>query len=157
MNWLRDKLVILYEAEASKYLLDPWEARDEYISVILDQREEIANRFIASHLKTGRLQDRAKWVLDLLEMQRYAMLMFTSCGWFWDEVSRIETVQTMRYAARAMQLARAATGADLEPQFVRILEAAPSNNHRFGNGGRVYETLVRSAVVEDARRHAGTI
>ena len=99
----------------------------------------------------------AKSVLDLIEMQRYAMLMFTSCGWFWDEVSRIETVQTMRYAARAMQLARAATGVDLEPQFVRILEAAPSNNRRFGNGGRVYETLVRSAVVEDARRHAGAL
>jgi alpha-amylase/alpha-mannosidase (GH57 family) len=85
-------------------------------------------------------------------MQRYAMLMFTSCGWFWDEVSRIETVQILRYAARAMQLARGATGADLEPEFVRMIEAAPSSNHQFLNGGGVYEMLVKPAVVEDVGR-----
>ncbi len=157
MNWLRDSLATLYETEASKYLLDPWKARDEYVSVLLDQREGGADRFIAGHLRNGRSQHRAKSVLDLLEMQRYAMLMFTSCGWFWDEISRIETVQIMRYAARAMQLARAATGADLEPQFVKMIEAAPSNNHRFRNGARVYQVEVKSAMVEDAGRHSGAL
>jgi len=157
MNWLRDKLATLYETEASKYLLDPWKARDDYISVTLDQREGVANRFIAGRLKDGRLKDRTGAVLDLLEMQRYAMLIFTSCGWFWDEISRIETVQILRYAARAMQLARAATGADLEPQFVRMIEAAPSNNHQFRNGGGVYQMLVKPAVVESVGRHKGAL
>ena len=155
MNWLRDELATLYETEASKHLLNPWNARDEYISVVLEQREGSANRFVSGHLKTGRLQDRKKSVLDLLEMQRYAMLMFTSCGWFWDEVSRIETVQILRYAARAMQLARAVTGADLEPQFVRMIEAAPSGNPRLLNGGGVYRILVKPAVVENVGRHKG--
>jgi alpha-amylase/alpha-mannosidase (GH57 family) len=157
MNWLRDKLATLYETEASRYLLDPWKARDEYISVTLDQREGVADRFITGHLKTGRLKDRAGLVLDLLEMQRYAMLMFTSCGWFWDEVSRIETVQILRYAARAMQLARSASGAYLEPQFVRMIEAAPSNNPRLLDGGGVYQMLVRPAVVENVGRHKGAL
>jgi alpha-amylase/alpha-mannosidase (GH57 family) len=152
MNWLRDKLAALYGTEASKYLLDPWKTRNEYITAILDQREGAADRFISGHLKTERLKDRARSGIDLLEMQRYAMLMFTSCGWFWDEVSRIETVQILRYAARAMQLARGATGADLEPEFVRMIEAAPSSNHQFLNGGGVYEMLVKPAVVENVGR-----
>lgn len=157
LDWLRDELATLYETEASKYLLDPWKARDDYISVLLDRREGVANRFIAGHLKTACLEDRAGSVLDLLEMQRNAMLMFTSCGWFWDEVSRIETVQILRYAARAMQLARAATGANLEPQFVRMIEAAPSNDPRLLNGGRVYQILVKAAVAENVGRHQGAL
>lgn len=158
MNWLRDELSTLYATEASKYLPDPWEARDEYVSVVLDHREDIANQFIAGHLKTGRLKDGARRsILDLLEMERYAMLIFTSCGWFWDEISRIETVQILRYAARAIQLARAATDADLEPQFVRMIEAAPSNNHQFRNGGGVYKMLVKPAVVEDVGRLKGAV
>jgi alpha-amylase/alpha-mannosidase (GH57 family) len=155
MDWLRDELATLYETEASKYLLDPWRARDGYISVLLDHREGVADRFIAEHLKMGGLQGGAEPVIDLLEMQRYAMLMFTSCGWFWDDISGIETVQIMRYAARAMQLARASTGADLEPQFVRMIEAASSNDHRFLTGGGVYRMLVKPAVVEDLGRQRG--
>jgi alpha-amylase/alpha-mannosidase (GH57 family) len=157
MDWLRNELAALYEDEASKYLLNPWKARDEYISVILDQREGSANRFVSRHLKTSRSKDRKTSALDLLEMERYGMLMFTSCGWFWDEVSRIETVQILRYAARAMQLARAVTGADLEPQFVRMIQAAPSNNPTFLNGGGVYRLLVKPAVVENVGRHKGPL
>jgi alpha-amylase/alpha-mannosidase (GH57 family) len=155
MDWLRDELATLYESEASKYLLHPWKARDGYISVLLEHREGAADRFIAGHLKMGGLQGGAERVIDLLEMQRYAMLMFTSCGWFWDDISGIETVQIMRYAARAMQLARASTGVDLEPQFVRMIEAAPSNDPRFLTGGGVYLTMVKPAVVEDLRRQRG--
>jgi len=81
--------------------------------------------------------------------------MFTSCGWFWDEISRIETVQILRYAARAMQLAREATGIDLEGEFVGMIEAAPSNNPQFLNGGGVYRMLVRPAVVENIGRAEG--
>jgi alpha-amylase/alpha-mannosidase (GH57 family) len=157
MDRLRDNLAALYETEASKHLVDHWMARDEYVSAVLDQREEVANQFIASHLKVGPLQGGVKSILDLLEMQRYAMLMFTSCGWFWDEISGIETVQVMRYAARAMQLANAATGIDLEPEFVRMIQAAPSNNHLFRNGAEVYQSLVRPAVVENARRHTSAL
>jgi hypothetical protein len=84
-------------------------------------------------------------------MEKCAMLMFTSCGWFWDEISRIETVQVLRYAARAMQLANAAAGVDLEPQFNRILEKAASNSPDFRNGSDVYTALVKPDVVANAR------
>jgi len=157
MDWLRDNLATLYDAEASKYLLDPWKARDEYVSVLLDRREGVASRFIARHLRPGRSTDNAKSVLSLLEMQRYAMLIFTSCGWFWDDISGIETVQIMRYAARAMQLAREATGTDLEPLFVRMIDAAPSNDHRFRNGNGVYQRLVKPEMVEAAGRRVGPL
>jgi len=152
MNWLRDSLLPLYEAEATKYLLDPWRARDEYVSTILNREEGVADRFLARHRKSVPLLDRATSIFELLEMQRYAMLMFTSCGWFWDEISRVETVQTMRYAARAMQLAYGATGVDLEPQFLRIIEAAPSNNDQFENGAQVYETLAKPATAKKSRK-----
>ncbi len=79
------------------------------------------------------------------------MLIFTSCGWFWDEISRIESVQIMRYAARAMQLARATSGVDLEPHFMEILEGAPSNSREFRNGKDVYLALVEPDVVANAR------
>jgi alpha-amylase/alpha-mannosidase (GH57 family) len=147
MDWLWENLATVYERESSKYLLDPWKARDEYITIILDPREETARRFIAIRSKLGLEEENPKLVLDLLEMEKCAMLMFTSCGWFWDEISRIETVQVLRYAGRAMQLANAAAGVDLEPQFNRILEKAPSNSLDFRNGSDVYMALVRPDVV----------
>src|SRR5262249_55244597 len=80
--------------------------------------------------------------LRLLEMQRHAMLMFTSCGWFFDEISGLETTQCLRYAARALQLARHFER-DYEPEFVAALEKAPSNLHLFGSGRGVWEQLIQ--------------
>jgi hypothetical protein len=87
-------------------------------------------------------------VLHLLEIQRQAMLMYTSCGWFFAELSGIETVQVLHYAARAIQLARALDGDDLEPEFLRRLAEAPSNIPQFVNGRGVYEQLVLPHVVD---------
>jgi Domain of unknown function (DUF3536) len=89
---------------------------------------------LAYCLNRGRFQDRARSVLDLLEMQRCAMLMFISCGWFWDEISGTETVQIMRHAARAMRDARAAAGAGLElPKFSMARRLSPSLNGALRN------------------------
>jgi hypothetical protein len=84
--------------------------------------------------------------LRLLEMQRQNLLMFTSCGWFFAEISGLETVQVLRYAARAIQLARDAIGLDLEPAFENALARAPSNRPELGNGRRAYERLVEPSV-----------
>jgi hypothetical protein len=86
--------------------------------------------------------------MKLLEMQRQAMLMFTSCGWFFDEISGIETVQVMMYAARAMQLAKQVLGVDLENKYIQMLEQAPSNISEFENGAKTYDLLVKTAVVD---------
>src|SRR5205823_12161568 len=84
--------------------------------------------------------------LQLLEMQRQAMLMYTSCGWFFSEVSGLETVQILKYAARAIQLAREGTGAELEAGFKDALARAPSNLPAAENGRRVYETAVQPSI-----------
>jgi alpha-amylase/alpha-mannosidase (GH57 family) len=87
-------------------------------------------------------------VLRLLEMQRHAMLMYTSCGWFFDEISGLETTQVMQYAARAIQLAARAGGADLEPGFLEILRRAESNLPEHKDGADVYLKFVKPAMVD---------
>jgi hypothetical protein len=87
-------------------------------------------------------------VLQLMELQRHAMLMYTSCGWFFDELSGIETVQVIQYAARAIQLARSVLGEDFEPGFLERLERAPSNIPEHQNGRRIYEKFVKPAMID---------
>jgi hypothetical protein len=77
--------------------------------------------------------------------------MFTSCGWFFDEISGIEAVQVMKYACRAMQLAREVSGTDPEPEFMGILRNAPSNIPEYGNGAKIYQDLVKSAAIDLSR------
>jgi hypothetical protein len=138
----------VYEQEMAPLLPDLWQARDDYISVILDRSPENVERFLARH--AGRRLDPGEKIkaLRLLEMQRHAMLMFTSCGWFFDEISGLETAQVLEYAARATQLAERASGATLEPAFRLLLEHAPSNLPEYGNGAQVYEKLVKPAMID---------
>ena len=148
MDWLRDALIKVYQAQISLYVKDVWQVRDDYIEVILDRSPENVENFFSIHLiKEITKQEKIK-VLKLLEMQRQAMLMYTSCGWFFDEISGIETIQIMRHAARAMQLAKEISGIDFEPKYTKILEEAPSNNPRFKNGAQIYELLAKPAIVD---------
>ncbi|MBI5642209.1 MAG: DUF3536 domain-containing protein [Deltaproteobacteria bacterium] len=146
LDWVRDRLSALYEEEASKYLKDPWKARDSYIDVILDRGRENVDEFLLSHASKALGADDKVAVLNLLEMQRNALLMYTSCGWFFDEVSGIETVQILQYAARAIELAEAARGVPLEAEFLSYLEKAPSNVH--GSGRKAYEMFVKPASID---------
>ena len=86
--------------------------------------------------------------LKLLELQRHAMLMYASCGWFFDELSGIETVQAMLFAGRAVQLAQDLFGDSLESQFMERLASAQSNLPEYGDGRRIYEKFVRPAMVD---------
>ncbi len=146
MDMLRDRLRELFEREAGSLLKDPWLARDEYITVVLDRRRETVLRYLQDHAIRPLWHEEIVKVLKLLEMQRQALLMYTSCGWFFDEISGIETLQVMKYAARAMQLAREVSGVDLETEFLQILKTAPSNVYR--NGAEVYERFVKTAEVD---------
>ena len=146
LDGLRDRLTVLYEEEASKLLRDPWQARDEFIEVLLDPERRNASAFVARHaLRDPGPAERVK-ALQLLEMQRQAMLMFTSCGWFFSEVSGLETVQILKYAARALQLAREACGVELEGPFKDALELAPSNIPERANARKVYEQEVQPSI-----------
>ncbi len=147
LNWLRDQLSEVYETAASPLLRDPWQARDEYIQVIRDRSVSQVNAFLERHQTHALSAAERVDVLRLLELQRHSLLMFTSCGWFFEEVSRPEGVQILRYAARALELAGDVTGVRLEAEFIKRLEAIPSNVEWFGNGAEVYRQLVHSAQI----------
>ncbi|MBL1175423.1 DUF3536 domain-containing protein [Pantanalinema sp. GBBB05] len=147
LDWLRDQLIKVYEDAGSKLFRDPWLARDEYIQVVRDRSAANVDRFFARH-QTRKLAngDRVD-ALRLLEMQRHTLLMYTSCGWFFEELSRPEGVQILRYAARALELASEVTGNSLEKGFVRRLGHAPSNIDCFKHGAEVYRQLVTPAQI----------
>lgn len=148
LDWLRDKIAPLYEKEIGDLVYDPWRARDDYIKVILDRSDENSDAFFQEHTaKNITKEDRIK-VKKLLEMQRHAMLMYTSCGWFFDDISGIETVQIMQYAARSIQIAKEISGEDLEPGFLSILGKAPSNFSKYGNGRQIYERFIQPGVID---------
>ncbi|HVF89815.1 MAG TPA: DUF3536 domain-containing protein [Blastocatellia bacterium] len=148
LDWLRDNLEAVYERELSPYMGDPWKARDEYINVILDRSEDNVRSFLRYNGAEGLARSDEVKILCLLETQRHAMLMYTSCGWFFDEISGLEATQALRYAARAIQLCEKAGGVSFESGFIERLQAAPSNVPEFGTGAQIYERLVRPAMVD---------
>jgi alpha-amylase/alpha-mannosidase (GH57 family) len=148
LDFLRDELAGPWEARAKDLLADPWRARNEYVDVVLDRSTRSVDEFFARHARGGsNAADRVQR-LKLLEMQRHLMLMYTSCGWFFDDISGIETVQVIQYAGRAVQLARETLGVDLEPAFVERLRQAPSNVKEHGDGGAIYSKWVKPTMVD---------
>ncbi len=133
-------LAALFEKETGPLLRDPWAARDAYVEVLCDpsKRDDFLTRHAAKPLSAPeRIQ-----VLQLLESQRHALLMFASCGWFFDDIAGLEAVQVMRLAARAMHLAELATGRSFEDRYLEILARARPNGSEFETGAEVYERLV---------------
>ncbi|HEY0783623.1 MAG TPA: DUF3536 domain-containing protein [Thermoanaerobaculia bacterium] len=148
LDALRDRLAPLYEQKAAELLPDPWAARDDYIDVVLDRGEESVERFFARHAKEPLPPGpRRSEALELLEMQRHAMLMYTSCGWFFSDLGGIETEQVLRYAGRAAEIADRRFGAAVEEDLLRRLAWAKSNDPDVGSGRDLYLAAVgRSAV-----------
>ena len=151
LDWLRDDMADRYGEKAGQYLKDPWAARDDYIDIILDRSPDNVAEFINKHA-ARELDDRERiTTLKLLELQRHAMLMYTSCGWFFDDLSGIETVQVIQYAGRVVQLAQELFGDDTEGRFLSLLEKAKSNIPEQGDGRRIYENYVKPAMVDLTR------
>ena len=147
LDWLRDELARTFEEEGSKLLRDPWRARDEYIELVLDPERRNTSDFLRRHAREERSEvDPGVAALKLLEMERQAMLMYTSCGWFFSELSGLETVQILKYAARALQLSREVTFEDLEPRFKEELARAPSNLPAVRDGANIFEQYVKPSV-----------
>lgn len=138
LNWLRDECVRVFEKETDGLMKSPWEARNEYIRLILNRRSGLEEFFREYGIKKNH---RTK-ALRLLEMQRHAMLMFTSCGWFFDEISGIETIQIMQYACRAIQLAEQESDVVLESEFVKRISAAKSNLKKYNSAADIYQSVV---------------
>jgi alpha-amylase/alpha-mannosidase (GH57 family) len=160
LDWVRDSIAPLTEAAGKDLFRDVWAVRDAYIAVVL-ARGEVASGHAPTEMTDADpfLDEQATHplspverivALKLMEMQRHAMLMYTSCGWFFDDISGIETVQIIAYAGRVLQLAREVFGADaagLEMGFVERLRAAKSNDPAAGDGSQIYLQSVKTEQV----------
>ncbi|WP_165224276.1 DUF3536 domain-containing protein [Aquisphaera insulae] len=148
LNQLKDRLDHLFSTRGRECFPNPWAARDAYIDVVLDRENpQAVETFLARYGHADLDEAQATSALRLLEMQQDAMLMFTSCGWFFDEISGLETVQCLNYAARAIGIARQ-FHRDFEAPFVEGLAKAPSNIPRFRDGAGVWSQVVRPADVD---------
>lgn len=148
LDWLRDSIAPTWESQARQLLKDPWQARDDYIELVLDRSEEKVGAFLARHAGQPLNPSQRTTALKLLEMQRQAMLMYTSCGWFFDDLAAIETIQILQFAGRAVQLAQELFGDSLEERFIARLQAARSNLAEEGDGARIYERRVQPAKLD---------
>ncbi|HZK19053.1 MAG TPA: DUF3536 domain-containing protein [Clostridia bacterium] len=147
LNWLRDSISTPYKGFTGQFLKDPQDARNDYIELILDRSPESMDNFFDKHSKRKLNEPERVQILKALEMQRHAMLMFTSCGWFFDELSGIETVQVMQYAGRVIQLAQELFNISYEGLFLEKLAGAKSNIPELDNGAVIYEKFVKPAMV----------
>ncbi|MBF0549850.1 MAG: DUF3536 domain-containing protein [Deltaproteobacteria bacterium] len=147
LDWLRDAVNPAYEQLAGRFLTDPWAARDEYIDIIVDRSPERISAFLSRHAARPLSYEDEITILKLMELQRHAMLMYTSCGWFFDELSGIETIQIIQYAGRVLQLSDQLFTEAFEPGFLEHLELAKSNVPEHDNGRTIYEKFVRPAML----------
>jgi alpha-amylase/alpha-mannosidase (GH57 family) len=145
LDLLRDRTAPLAETLAASLVKDLWVARDAYINVVLDRGEDSVQRFLDEHATHALSPEERVLLFELLELERHTQLMYTSCGWFFDEISGIETVQIIAYAGRVLQLAEQLFGEPgkiLEAEFLAVLATAPSNLPEIGNGAEVYKRYV---------------
>ena len=148
LDWLRDVCAIQYERLAGELIENPWEARDSYIRVVLDRTPEARADFLAERSRGSLTEADQIRVWKLLEMQRHAMMMYTSCGWFFDDLSGIETLQIIQYAGRLVQLYEKLTGEKIEEEFRELLTKARSNVAEQGDGGAIYRRSVGTTRVD---------
>ena len=145
LDWLRDATRPMWQQAATALFHDPAIARDDYIHVILNRSLASQQAFLEEHcLRTLSSAERIT-ALKLMEMERHLQLMYTSCGWFFDDLAGIETVQVISYAGRVLQLAAevfGTPGTELEPEFLSRLAEAHSNQRQPATGADIYRTSV---------------
>ncbi|HLL21377.1 MAG TPA: DUF3536 domain-containing protein [Kofleriaceae bacterium] len=148
LDWLRARASATLEHVGKLLFRDPWLARDAYIHVLLERSPAARDAFVEEHASHALTAEERVRALTLMEMTRHAMLMYTSCGWFFDELSGIETVQCMQYAARVAELIEQIGGDPVEPAFLDKLALASSNIAEEGDGRRVWAQRVLPARVD---------
>ncbi|UCF04210.1 MAG: DUF3536 domain-containing protein [bacterium] len=150
LNALHEELAGIFDREGRELLKDPWKARNDYIRLIENRTAEEAGALFSVHAPEGLPPEGRSRALGLLESQRHAMLMFTSCGWFFNDISGIESVQLLEYAARAIECAGAEHRDRLKGILLGELVKARSNVHSEGTGADIYRRAKEGATV-DAR------
>ncbi|MDH4161605.1 MAG: DUF3536 domain-containing protein [Nitrospirota bacterium] len=148
LDWLRDAMAGQFIGRAAEFLKDPWHARDDYISVVLDRSQASLDGFIERNALRSLNVDERVLVVKLMEVQRQAMLMYTSCGWFFDELSGIETVQILKYAGGAIRLCESIMQCGMEKTFLERLVEAKSNVPEHRDGAQIYEKFVKPSIID---------
>jgi len=151
LNLLRTRALETIQVRSNIYFDDLWNVRDEYVKILNSTEFSELDAFLTRHLKLPLTPESRIVSLKILETLRHALAMFTSCGWFFNDISGIETVENLRQAAGVIELVRGLTGVDLERGFVNVLKDAKSNIPEFGNGKAIWEKLVKPARVTPAQ------
>jgi len=141
LDFLRDQAAVYFEATRSELFTDPWVARNDSISLVLDEFKS-RERFLSEHAPGELIREQQQRALGFLEVQRNALLMFTSCGWFFSDISGIEPIQILKYAGRALDLMNQLGLPSARERFLEILAEAKSNRPELGNGADIFRRLV---------------
>ena len=144
-EWLQIEIDEVFENHGSSVLKDPWQARNDYIRVMLEPTEEERKKFLSRNAKRGLSREDETKIWNLLEAEKFSLFMYTSCGWFFDDISGIEPVQMMKFALKALELVQPFGKKDLEAGLVKILAGAKSNIPENGSGKDIFEKFVKPA------------
>jgi alpha-amylase/alpha-mannosidase (GH57 family) len=151
LNYIRDEAARAYAEQGGELFGDPWGARDDYAEVLVDARRDRRAEFLARQARRPLSEAEGRRALTLLELQRSSLLMFTSCGWFFNDISGIETVQVLKYAARAMDFMEELELPSAREGFLERLAAAQSNVRKHGNGADIFRQQVERVRVAPSR------
>ena len=143
LDWLAQEIAVIFERQVQQIFKNPWKTRDDYITVILEPSPKRRDRFLKYHALGPLSKEKEIKAFQLLESQRMSLYMFTSCGWFFDDISGLEAVQVLKYAARAIDLIRPWAEKDLEAGLIDFLSSAKSNDPEYGDGKKVYKDMVK--------------
>lgn len=150
LNWLRDQLADTFEIVGGQYFKDPWRTRDEYIRVITSNYEpNVQSTFLVAQARSPLSDEERAEALSLLEAQLMSLFMFTSCGWFFDEISGLEPVQNLRYALRAIELSQKWTEQDLQTGLNEYLDIIIPNDPDFRTGRDIWRLRVENGSLND--------
>lgn len=144
LDYLRDQAVEVFEGTRGELFVDPWAARDAAISLVLDPLHS-RERFLYEHAPRALTREEQLRALSHLELQRNALLMYTSCGWFFSDISGIEPIQILKYACRAIELMNELGAGPIRSRFLETLAEAKSNRWELGNGADIYRRFVEPA------------
>lgn len=141
LDFLRDETVSAFAATGGELFVDPWAARDDAIALILDDLSS-RERFLYNHAPRELDRKQRERALLFLELQRNALLMYTSCGWFFSDISGIEAIQILKYAGRAIEIMSQLGPTSPRRRFLEILADAKSNRSELGNGADIFRRMV---------------
>ncbi|NLA75941.1 MAG: DUF3536 domain-containing protein [Deltaproteobacteria bacterium] len=142
LDWLNRRISSIFERETRGLLKERWDARNDYISILLKGDENKKEDFLKRHSARPLNKKEEKLIFRLLESQKYALYMFTSCGWFFDDISGLEAVQILMYAKKSIELCDPFSTENLEKGLMDYLEKAMSNNKNYKSGLEVYKKKV---------------